>query len=342
MSQLLRNLATHIRENPDSRVHVVTGTDTGDGERATLAASEPTICKEPSPIAEPSGRIDAIPVGAPAAGRFTCFMDGMERQRVVLYYSMVPVLYGYTSAVIRTRGADKRMRTHPMGSASREALYCPRRLVDLPFGQVDVVDTDDGEVRLEEHPMILLDAARKKVSNIREKLESRVTSDWLAASAGSDDWLLVDGSLAGNYSHYAAPNIVGVIKSHQTQYFPMEEQRKILALGVGERSGVFIPKGRRRAEVYSWYLRLRPNEGQDVHFGLVRVEAAKCDRTIEMADEISRWLLAERTPVSLPDFRWDRMLYPIRDCEQYLKSLAPTKIMLEAAAVRLSSARSAP
>ncbi len=179
--------------------------------------------------------------------------------------------------------------------------------------------------------MILLDAARKKVSGVREGLESRVTSDWLAEFDGSDDWLLVDGSLTGDYDHYAQPNVVGVVKSHQTQYFPMEEQRKILALRVGERSGVFIPRGRRRAEVYSWYLRLRPNDGRDVHFGLVRVEAAKCDRTLEMVDQISRWLLAERSPLSLPDARWDRLIYPIRDCEQYLKSIAPSRTLIEAA-----------
>jgi hypothetical protein len=184
--------------------------------------------------------------------------------------------------------------------------------------------------------MILLDAARKKVSGARERLERGVTSEWLAASDEGKDWLLVDGSLTGDYDQYAEPNMVGVVKSHQTQYFPMEEQRKILGLPVGQRSGVFIPRGRRRPEVYSWYLRLRPNDGQDVHFGLVRIEAAKCERTLAMADEISRWLLAERSPLSLPDARWDRMIYPIRDCEQYLRSLAPSRTMLDAALLRLT------
>ncbi|MGB9618810.1 MAG: hypothetical protein ACPL7K_00185, partial [Armatimonadota bacterium] len=116
-----------------------------------------------------------------------------------------------------------------------------------------------------------------------------------------------------------------------------EEQRKILGLRVGERSGLFIPRGRRRHEVYSWYLRLHSNAGQDVHFGLIRVEAAKCERTLAMVDEISRWILAERSPLSLPDSRWDRMIYPIRDCEQYLRSLAPSRTMLDAALLRLSS-----
>ena len=338
MSELLRNLAACIRERPDPRVHVVTGLDLPDEEPASLAAAAPHIAD--AEVVEPGGKIDAVTVGNPAPGRFACFMDGMERQRVVLYFAGAPVVYGYTAAVIRTRGADRRMRTHA-APAVREALYYSKRLVDLRLDGIDSVDTDDGEERVEEHPMILLEAARKKVSSVRDRLEARVTSEWLTAFDGSDEWLLVDGSLTGEYYHYPSPNLVGVVKSHQTQYFPMDDQRKILGMQVGERSGVFVPRGRRRPEVYSWYLRLRPNEGQDVHFGLVRVEAAKCDRTLAMADEISRWLLAERSPLSLPDARWDRLIYPIRDCEQYLRSLAPTRIALDAAAIRLAAARSA-
>jgi len=334
MSELLRNLAVRIRDRADPRVHVVTGLELAEDEPAVLAAATPHVGE--AEVVEPSGKIDPVPVGEPQPGRFAFFMDGMQRQRVVFYFAGVPVLYAYTAAVIRTRGSDKRMRTHSP-PVVREALYYPVKLVDMRLDGIDVVDTDDGEKPIDEHPMIQLEAAAKKVSTVRETLESRVVSRWLGEFDGSDQWLLVDGSLTGDYDHYAQPNIVGVIKSHQTQYFPMEEQRKILALRVGERSGIFIPRGRRRHEVYSWYLRLHPNDGQDVHFGLVRVEAAKCERTRAMVDEISRWILAERSPLSLPDARWDRMIYPIRDCEQYLRSLAPSRTMLDAALLRLSS-----
>ena len=145
-------------------------------------------------------------------------------------------------------------------------------------------------------------------------------------------WLVVDGSLGGtlggDYEKYRNPNIIGLVKSHQTQYFQLEEQRGILGLRPGERSGVFQPLG--RTPVYSWYLRMRPNAGEDVYFGLIRVEAPAEDRTLDMADEISRWILAERAPLSLPDSRWDKMIYPIRDCEMFLKSLAPNRTVLEA------------
>ena len=40
-------------------------------------------------------------------------------------------------------------------------------------------------------------------------------------------------------------------------------------------------------------------------------------------DAVSRWLLAETTPLSLPDARWDRLIYPVLDCESFLRARAP-------------------
>jgi hypothetical protein len=39
------------------------------------------------------------------------------------------------------------------------------------------------------------------------------------------------------------------------------------------------------------------------------------------ADEVSRWILAEVAPVSLPDGRWDKMVYGVRDCEEFLRAI---------------------
>ena len=74
--------------------------------------------------------------------------------------------------------------------------------------------------------------------------------------------------------------------------------------------------------------RLRDPAGRDPMWGLVRVEAALPDAAdapallTRRADAISRALLAEVAPLALPDARWDKMVYPIRDCEQFLKALS--------------------
>ena len=78
----------------------------------------------------------------------------------------------------------------------------------------------------------------------------------------------------------------------------------------------------------SWYLRLREPPSQDPFMGLVRVEVASAadkdpaPAVTRRADEVSQWILAERAPLALPDERWDRMVYGIRDCEEYLRARA--------------------
>ena len=328
MSELLRNLSSYIHAHHQGGVHVVLARNEPDEMPSMLAAAEPKVV-----VSDLEGRsIDAVPVGEAHPGKIAYFMDGMQRPRGPIYFkNQVPVMYGYVAATIRVRGEDRRMRKHEL--IPRESLYFPSDApgapVDLASAGFDIIDTGERGKSPEEHPLMLVERAKNKISDVRADIEREITSRWLSDFQSRNEWLLVDGSLSGDYHKYDSPNIVGVIKSHQTQYFLWEDQQKILNLKAGERSGIFIPKGRNRPDVYSWYLRLRPNDGRDVYFGLVRVEAAKCRRTLDMADEISRWLLAERSPLSMPDARWDRLIYPIHDCELYLKSTAPSHTSLD-------------
>jgi hypothetical protein len=77
--------------------------------------------------------------------------------------------------------------------------------------------------------------------------------------------------------------------------------------------------------VASWYLRLRDTPGHDPLWGLVRVEIAQPsagDGAVgERADEVSRWVFAEAAPPALPDARWDKMVYGVRDCEEFLRAI---------------------
>ena len=45
------------------------------------------------------------------------------------------------------------------------------------------------------------------------------------------------------------------------------------------------------------------------------------DATPERADLVSRWVMAEATPLALPDPRWDTLVYGVRDCEEYLRAV---------------------
>ncbi len=285
-------------------------------------------------VEESDGRLRAIAVGAPEPSAFTAFLDGIQRSTVALYHGPVPIVYAYAAAVVRTRRA-RRMAT--LGAADglntryqeeREAVFFPFRLVApeiVAAGGIarellrDTSPPPDEPLPL--FPPVLYARAAAAVNRWRESLEAGLADRWCRESA--EGWLLVDGSLTLSQTLAASPRAVGVVKSHRTRFFDGDDARTLLGLDVGERTSVFRPETRSFTPVYSWYLRLRSPERRDALWGLVRVEVAATEQSLARADEISRWLLAETSPLSLPDTRWDRLLYPIRDCEEYLRTRAP-------------------
>src|SRR5205085_2624136 len=101
---------------------------------------------------------------------------------------------------------------------------------------------------------------------------------------------------------------LGVVKSHGAQYFEGAELERALTLPDGHRTSVFRPRARgARRDIYSWYVRLWPWEGNDLLYGLLRLEARAHPETIALASPIAAWMRAERAPVATPDRRWDRL-----------------------------------
>ena len=131
---------------------------------------------------------------------------------------------------------------------------------------------------------------------------------------------MLDGSLAVSPRWAADPRMVAISKSHSVLPFDGSDLEQYLRLPCAHRSSVYAPATRSLAPVRAWGLRLWPWEGKDLLHGLVRVEVAPANESTERANEISRWILAERAPVSAPDRRWDRLLYGIYSVEQYLRA----------------------
>ena len=138
--------------------------------------------------------------------------------------------------------------------------------------------------------------------------------------------LFIDGGIQESEMVATAPCVAGIVKSHRTLYAEDDALRVVLGLRRAQRSSVFRIANSRRTPVASWYLRLRDATGHDPMWGLVRVEAAILDgepreALTARADRMSRWILAEASPVALPDARWDRMAYGIYDCERFLRAV---------------------
>lgn len=263
---------------------------------------------------------------------FGAFLDGAQKVQVVGHHLGMPIVFGTASAAVRVR-LNRRMITweHQPPRVERR-IFAPLRylpsLAELrpgsgPSGSDwQIVDTSTADKNGEypsQHPAVLLERAIRAVDQERERLEDELAEAWCARGEAP---LYVDGGISRSSLVASSSRAVGVIKSHRTLYVEGDALRIVLGLAQGERSSVFRVSPRSRSSVMSWYLRLRDPSGRDAMWGLVRVEVADSDRPAERADEISRWVLAETTPLSLPDGRWDKMAYGVRDCEEFLRAIS--------------------
>jgi hypothetical protein len=301
----------------------------GAGESVLeLAAQGPEAPRLISATVLEGGPLRARRVFEPPVVGFRAFLDGTQRSELASYVEGAPVVLGRAAAVVRER-RNRRMHTWHVPLVETR-VYCPRALVTAAawealvsmFGP-ELVDTSDGAAELAVHPFALRDAAVHRVQGHREELEQRLAERWCAHER---DPLFIDGGISGSEAVAVSGCTVGVVKSHRTLYAEGEALAAVLALGHRERSSVFRITSPKRTTVASWYLRLRDWRGHDPMWGLVRVEIAQpgpraMDRVGERADEVSRWILAEASPLALPDARWDKMVYGVRDCEEFLRAV---------------------
>lgn len=241
------------------------------------------------------------------------FLDGVQRLDVVGYVDTMPLVCADVAAAVRERvGREARMVT----SETRKII------IGRPEALERVGDAlrDIGTVALQEdeptHPLRDLELARAAVDRARSGVE-RMVGD--AYRKQSSSWLVVDGSLAEVPGWASDARMIGVSKSHSTLPFDGADLVTYLHLPQGHRSSVFQPASRQWAPVFAWGLRLWDWAGKDLFYGLVRVEGAPSPDTLAMADRISRWILAERAPISA-DPRWDRLLYGVHGVEELLRA----------------------
>jgi hypothetical protein len=254
-------------------------------------------------------------VSAPEAWPGTlAFLDGVQRSQLLAYAGSAPILIGEVGAAVRER-RERRLTTvlerrvqlvigRPAALEAAGPMPEQFRPVALP--------TDDPP-----HPVRDFANAGRVLDRARGALELELGAHYRERS---DGWLVVDGVLTESPVWSADLRMVGVSKSHATLPFEGQDLERFLRLPAGHRSSVYAPETRSLAPVREWALRLWPWEGKDVFHGLVRVQVAPANGTPETADRLSRYLLAERAPLSTPDDRWDRLLYGIHSVEAYLRA----------------------
>jgi hypothetical protein len=299
-----------------------------------VASSDAPILRAATIVEGSTLRAVKVPnVSRQVISGFGAFLDGAQKVQMVGHHLGMPIVFGTVSAAVRVR-VNRRLITWGQQQPRVERkIYLPLRYLpplhemretnrDVAEKQWQIVDTstvDRNGDYPSQHPSVLLERAIRSVDQQREQLEDRLAEAWCALGEAP---IFIDGGISRSASVASSSCAVGVIKSHRTLYVEGDALRIVLGLAKGERSSAFRVSPRSRSSVMSWYLRLRSADGRDAMWGLVRVEVAEDDRPAERADEISRWVMAETTPLSLPDGRWDKMAYGVRDCEEFLRAIS--------------------
>lgn len=254
-------------------------------------------------------------VGAAEAWPGTlAFLDGVQRSELLAYAGATPLVVAEVAAAVRER-RDRRLLT-----VLEERVLL---LLGRPAALEAAGDLADGfravALSTEEppHPVRDLANAARAVDRARGALELELGERYRRRSP---EWLVVDGALTESPVWAADPRMIAISKSHATLPFDGPDLERYLRLPHAHRSSVYAPETRSLAPVRAWALRLWPWEGKDVFYGLVRVEVAPGNGTPDLADLLSRRLLAERSPLSTPDHRWDRLLYGMHSVESYLRA----------------------
>ena len=293
------------------------------------------------------GPIVARPVPSlpPSASRLRYFLDGAQRTFQVWRFGLIPVTATIAAAAILVRDRAGNPTVAPGTLRLEHALLVPRR-ADAPevaglvraaessgMRIVDPLDEiKDEQVRaaIAEDYGRMVECAYVCARKLRERVETTLLVNWVNAPARADDegWLVVDGRL-----RVAAPRALGLVKQFGERHLAGTEAEALLGLLPGHRTTAFRPRDEywdiadprdenaiaRRNQLALWYLRLWNAAGLDARHALVRIEACLDPVESPRIDELSAWLMAERTPRATADARWATLLYPVHYLERILK-----------------------
>jgi hypothetical protein len=154
-----------------------------------------------------------------------------------------------------------------------------------------------------------------------------------------EGWLIIDGSIRKE-AFLELENVIGLAKTFSRfpifiigKSSPIDIVKLVAGLNEGERTLVFKQlstdedaEKKVKDKLGFWYLRLRGGEWLENPLqGVVKVEMKieeniVSQKTINIVNEISRALLAERTVSPYPTYRWPTHIYPIYAAENYIKS----------------------
>jgi hypothetical protein len=304
---------------------------------------------------EATDRVYEVPYTYPDDSSYSelqFFQDGRQRTiqigHIPVYHGdhllILPVHYFVVASAILQR-VDRRLTLWGQPESvtgvfvPRGLLRNPNQVAELEANGLVVIDTAAGPIQSNEYNALRQKALRE-AKKLRLEAEQRLIRRWREDDTTSGSFLVVDGTLMNMRDENNIERCIGVSKSFGSRYFDTTSHHRIMQLKEFQRSWTFRFHGEEDTDAQrtgvreriSWYLRLRDGLNKDPEFGLIRVEIAKryAAEAPAYAERFSRSLISERLPTSYPAPRWDKHLFPIRECENYLSSVMPSSSTITA------------
>jgi hypothetical protein len=267
------------------------------------------------------------------------FMDGIQRTIFLGYIFnedlkiILPIDYMIAGAVILVLD-NKNLKVYDYNITAN--LIIPPK-DKLPQSFMDLLGENYIELSISDYDFYrdnLRSAMNHYATRERMKLERNIVYEF--NKKYPDEWIVIDGALTEkdmftNEKFLDSKKKIGVIKRHVKHYFEEEFEysmfklfQKIKADDIAKRSWIFALNRKINGEVVnilSCYTKLFFNN-LDPYFSLIRIEVLDDYKSI--FNDIITAVRQFRFPLSYPSDVWDKKLYPIKVCEEFLKTQIPS------------------
>lgn len=245
----------------------------------------------------------------------------------------VPVHYSITGAIILKR-VDSKFRVWSEPKLQSNVL--------LPFNFVKdraVLERYKGDPVLHLHDTggdrpeytQLRIAGMRKAQEITLGLRRGLSQQWQQSEGSDPSQVLVFSGMIENVPNAQLTD--NILALSERVYVPwknselLEPQLLIPAYQRGQLMRVVNTEGGDEMPKYTWFVRLRTSAKADPEFGLVRCTCLAPDdaAAIPRANAFTARLVDERLPVTFPAEDWDKLIFPVKLCRDYLESLIATR-----------------
>jgi hypothetical protein len=289
------------------------------------------------PVEKTPPDLDFLRSPRPPEMQLTYFARTMQRTQLVGHFVSdgleVPVHYSITGAIILKR-EGRRFKVWDVPELTNNVLlpfsFVKRQDALTGFHGDDTLRLVDSGGTRPEYTQLRI-AAVTKAMQLTLEHRQRIYERW-RHQGGADltQGLVVSGNLADVPNALLNANVLGI---DRRVYLPWQNSQLLepqLAIPAHQRGAllrVSKTEGPDPRAKYMWFVRLRSSAKADPEFGLANCicEATNDGEAIAHANAFTARLVDERLPVTFPAEGWDKLIFPLKLCKDYLESLVPTR-----------------